>query len=240
MDPFVIAMFTGPITAFILFTFIIRKIEGYFDEKSMYLSLMIGIFSGLFFAVAHYVSAISLGKEPTGYLYLVFILTFIIALGMGIVCGLRRFRESKEGAMYGLALGMGIGSMIPVMIGTAYLNMVYTYIAVAVLWFYGLASILVHSSGGFLLGIYIREGRYWYGIGVTALIILPFNFMALWWYLFIFEVSHSMSWEIVVLMVIYALILGYMNLSGLQRGLNPEMRRKWQRDRRKEKKKKFC
>ena len=159
--------------------------------------------------------------------------TLVDLLGTGSGIDLDRLGGTGIATPGLVALGTGIGSMIPVMIGTAYLSIAYTHTAIAVLWFYGLASILVHSSSGFVLGMYIREGRYWYGIGIAALIILPFNFMALWWYLFIFEASRSISWEIVVIMILYAIALGYHHLRDLQRGLNPEMRRKWQRERRK-------
>ncbi len=225
---FAVAMASGPITSILFVSLLMNKYEDYFDQKSFYFSLLIGIFFGVFIGVTHTISAVSMVQG--GYLTFVIVVSLITTVGVYIVLMMKRFREGRETGLYGLALGSGLGAMTSVTIPYRYLTAYLTLPSVITVWFFCFSTILVYSSMGLKLGLYINEKRNWYGLFMASMILIPFNALAMWWYIMI---GVETGWEIVVMMVLYAGFVFFNARPQIFNALAPGKRKEYLRDKRK-------
>lgn len=98
-------LFVGIIPALILLYISLKGYEGYYKEKTVFLTFIVGIITGLIAVVVRLIF------NPLPFL-IVFIVLFAAfeQLFKTIVLNLRRFQGKKETPIYGLSLGLGFGS----------------------------------------------------------------------------------------------------------------------------------
>jgi len=170
-------LFLGIIPALILFYIIIKGYEGYYKDKTIFLTFIIGIVLGVVAAALRGYMWIN------AFPWLIFIILFAFfeQLLKTMVLNIPRLHFKKETTIYGLSLGLGFGSSFtPFLIIlnvsiSGYSNLSFiSLVAIGSLGF-----ILFHAASGLYVGFGVYSGkltRYLFG---AILLQLPFNALAL-------------------------------------------------------------
>jgi len=98
------SLFLGIIPALILLYMSIKGYEGYFKEKLMFLTFVVGLIIGFITAVFEILTS------KVGILF-IFLFPLLEQLFKTIILNLRRFQEKQETTIYGFCLGLGFGSV---------------------------------------------------------------------------------------------------------------------------------
>jgi len=166
------SLLVGIIPALIILYYSLKDWHGKFQEKTLFIMLIIGFFTG---------SVMILLEVGLFYNTIAFITIFPF-LGQIIktmILNLRRFHAKRETVIYGLALGLGFGSLYP-----AALIVLFDDITLFIL-ISSLGIILLHGSTGAMIGygIYRRNLLYLYffsgGIFVIANILIKIEYFQL-------------------------------------------------------------
>lgn len=167
-------LFLGIIPALILLYIGLKGYEGYYKDKSIFLTFVIGVVLGVMAAVVR----LLLSPPP---LLIVFIILFAFfeQLFKTIVLNLRRLHLKKETVIYGLSLGLGFGSSF-----TPFLIIAGSMSGQSSLYFLSLVAvgslgfILFHAASGAYIGFGIYSGKMTRYLLIAILLQLPFNAIA--------------------------------------------------------------
>ncbi len=98
-------LFVGIIPALIILFFSLKGYDGYYKDKSIFLTFVIGIIFGVIAAVLR----LYLSPPPLLVVYII-LFAFFEQLSKTIVLNIGRLHLKKETTIYGLSLGLGFGS----------------------------------------------------------------------------------------------------------------------------------
>lgn len=146
------SLFLGIIPALILLYISLKGYEGYYKDKNIFLTFVIGIIVGFISALME-IFTISVG--------LLFIILFPIfeQLFKTIILNVGRLQEKRETVVYGLSLGLGFGSIFtPLSLIVANIQTVGTSLIVSVI-IGSIGIILFHGATGTLIGYGIHAGK---------------------------------------------------------------------------------
>jgi hypothetical protein len=99
------SLFLGIIPALIILYIGLKGYEGYFKDKLIFLTFIVGIIIGFISAV------IELFTRDIGLIIYIILYPVLEQLFKTIVLNLGRFQEKQETTIYGLSLGLGFGSV---------------------------------------------------------------------------------------------------------------------------------
>jgi hypothetical protein len=164
-------LFLGIIPALFIMWISLKGYEGYYKDKSIFLTFVIGIIFGVIAVVVRLV----IYPLP---LLIIFIIMFAFfeQLFKTIVLNLRRLHFKKEATIYGLSLGLGFGSSF-----TPFMIIAESMLGDSSNYFLILAAIgslgiiLFHSATGAYIGFGIFSGKLTRYLLVAILVQLPFN-----------------------------------------------------------------
>jgi len=163
------SLFLGIIPALILLYVSIKGYEGYYKDKTIFLTFIIGIVTGLIAAIVRIYSI------PLAIIYIIIIALFE-QLFKTIVLNLKRFQGKKETTIYGLSLGLGFGAVFTPFLLTSVAAT--TTISLQTFLFIVIGSfgfILFHSASGVYIGYGIYSSKLIKYLIIAIIIQLPFN-----------------------------------------------------------------
>jgi len=164
------SLFLGVIPALFILFFTLKGYEGYYKDKNMFLTFVIGMVFGF---VAAFIQSYFLSV-----IIIVFILAMFNQLFKTIILNIGRLHQKKETPIYGLSLGLGFGSSFTplILIGAS------TYISeeLMVLAIYTsctLGYILMHGTTGALIGYGIFENKLTRNLIISVLLEIPIGLL---------------------------------------------------------------
>lgn len=166
-------LFLGIIPALILLFIGLKGYEGYYKDKTVFLTFLAGIVFGVIAA------AVRLVIRPPLFLIVYLVLfAFFEQLFKTIVLNIGRFQGKKETTIYGLSLGLGFGSSFTpfLVIAASQISTDLTFISLVA--FGSIGFIFFHSATSTYIGygIYVRKMLKY--LVIAVLIQLPFNVIA--------------------------------------------------------------
>ncbi|MCD6411050.1 MAG: protease PrsW [Thermoplasmata archaeon] len=158
------------VTLFIMW-FSLRKFEGYFSEKKLFLSFLAGIAMGFVVIIIEFLTS----SASSIVIFLLFPL--MEQLSKLMILNYRTFREKKDTPIYGLAVGLGFGSIfVPISTLVFFRGKVpeLTFAAMSII--IGLALIFLHGATGSMIGYgigYMGGERKWYYFFLSVIAVMP-------------------------------------------------------------------
>ncbi len=162
------SLFLGIIPALFILFIGLKGYDGYYKEKNIFLSFIIGIILGV---IAALIEILSLS---IGILIIILfpVLEQIIKL---IALNLRRLQRKKSTVIYGLSLGLGFGSVFtPITLILANFEMESIILMTSVI-IGSIGLILLHAGTGILLGYGVFTGKILKYYILTIIIHIPFT-----------------------------------------------------------------
>ena len=139
------SLFIGIIPALIILYIGLKGYEGYYKEKLIFLTFIVGIIIGFISAV------IELFTRDIGLIIYIILFPVLEQLFKTIVLNLGRFQEKQETTIYGLSLGLGFGSVFtPAAIIMGNFQEINIAFIAAIIGSFGI--ILFHAATGVLIG----------------------------------------------------------------------------------------
>jgi len=139
------SLFIGIIPALIILYIGLKGYEGYYKEKLIFLTFIVGIIIGFISAV------IELFTRDIGLIIYIILFPVLEQLFKTIVLNLGRFQEKQETTIYGLSLGLGFGSVFtPAAIIMGNFQEINIAFIAAIIGSFGI--ILFHAATGALIG----------------------------------------------------------------------------------------
>jgi hypothetical protein len=169
-------LFLGIIPALILFYITLKGYEGYYKDKTVFLTFVTGIILGVIAAALRGYMWI----KDFPWLVFVIIFAFFEQLLKTIVLNIPSLHFKKETTIYGLSLGLGFGSSFtPFLIIlnvsiSGYSNL--SFISLVALG--SLGFILFHAASGLYVGFGVYSGKLTKYLFGAILLQLPFNALA--------------------------------------------------------------
>jgi hypothetical protein len=165
------SLFLGIIPALILLYIGLKGYEGYYKDKNIFLTFIVGIFIG-------FIAALVQSLTYAGIIIYTILLAFFDQLFKTIILNIGRLQRKKETTIYGLSLGLGFGSSFTpfLLIGvssiiTSDLQVLSTVTAGSI------GIILFHGATGAYIGYGVYTGKLM-KYALTAIVIqMPFNFI---------------------------------------------------------------
>ena len=165
------SLFLGIIPALILLYISLKGYEGYYKDKTVFLTFVIGIILGF---VAAFVQSFTIA----GVIIYIILLAFFDQLLKTIVLNIGRFQEKRETPIYGLTLGLGFGSAFTPFLIIAVSSLITSDIYVLSLIAIGsLGIILFHGGTGAYIGYGIYAGKLTKFLLTAIVAQLPFNLL---------------------------------------------------------------
>ena len=146
------SLFLGIIPALILLYISLKGYEGYYKDKNVFLTFVVGIIAG-FASVLFETFTIGIG--------ILFIILFpvIEQLFKTIILNISRLHEKRETTVYGLSLGLGFGSIFtPFSMITSNIQTGEPYLLLLVI-LGSVGIILLHGTTGVCIGYGIYIGK---------------------------------------------------------------------------------
>ena len=164
-------LFLGIIPALFIMWISLKGYEGYYKDKSIFLTFVIGIIFGVIAVVVRLVTS----PLPLLIVFII-IFAFFEQLFKTIVLNLRRLHFKKEATIYGLSMGLGFGSSFTpfMIIAESSLNDSSNYFLLLTA-IGSIGIILFHSATGTYIGYGIYSGKLTRYLLIAILIQLPFN-----------------------------------------------------------------
>ncbi len=146
------SLFLGIIPALILLYISLKGYEGYYKDKTIFLTFVAGIVAGFLSVILEtYASNI-------GILFIV-LFPIIEQLFKTIILNIRRFQKKRETTIYGLSLGLGFGSIFtPFSMITSNIQTSNSYLIVLVI-LGSIGIILLHGATGVCIGYGVYSGK---------------------------------------------------------------------------------
>jgi hypothetical protein len=178
-------LFIGIIPALLLLFIALKGYEGYYKEKSIFLTFVIGIILGVIAAIIRLI----LNPPPliiaNGVIFssftivYIFIFAFFEQLLKTIILNIGRLQLKKETTIYGLSLGLGFGSAFtPFLIIAGSMSEQSSLTFLSLIAFGSIGFILFHSASGAYIGYGIFRGKMTKYLFITIILQLPFNIIA--------------------------------------------------------------
>lgn len=167
-------LFLGIIPALVFLYVSLKGYEGYYKDKTVFLTFIFGIIFGIISALLRLV----LSAPPLMFLFLV-LYSFFEQLLKVIVLNIGRFHLKKETTIYGLSLGLGFGSSF-----TPFLVIVESMSGISNTYYLSLIAIgsigfiLFHAASGALIGFGIYSGKLMRYLVIAIILQIPFNAIA--------------------------------------------------------------
>ena len=184
MDPPVQAiLFLGIIPALLFLFLALKGYDGYYKDKLIFITFVVGIIFGLIAAVVRIIInppflVITRGLSYISIYTIIYIIlfAFIEQLLKTIVLNVRSFQLKKETTIYGLSLGLGFGSSFtPFLIISGSLTGDLDLIFVSLIAFGSLGFILFHAAMGSFIGYGIFSGKMTKYLLIAIFLQIPFN-----------------------------------------------------------------
>ena len=163
-------LFLGIIPALILLYIALKGYEGYYKDKTIFLTFILGIILGIIAAVIRHI------------IWYPFIITSIIIFAFfeqllkTIFLNIGRLQSKKETPIYGLTMGLGFGSSFtPFLIIQASTFVGNNLSFLTIIAFGSLGFILFHGATTTYIGYGIFKGRLTKYLLIAILIQIPFN-----------------------------------------------------------------
>ncbi len=189
VNPALVASVACLVPALGLLWLLLRRYEGYFDDRRLFFTLAVGLFVGLVvsffenvlfrFNAPNFVAATSvpyaLGYFVAGY-------ALLETLAKLVLLGSARFRKRKDTPYYGAALGIGLGATLGIQniaLGMERTGLSDRAVDGAWLSAFGLLLVLhlgalaAHAAAGVWVGKGAAEGRLWKGLLWGSLVQAP-------------------------------------------------------------------
>jgi hypothetical protein len=139
------SLFIGIIPALIILYIGLKGYEGYFKDKLIFLTFIVGIIIGFISAV------IELFTRDIGLIIYIILFPVLEQLFKTIVLNLGRFQEKQDTTIYGFSLGLGFGSVFtPAAIIMGNFNEINIAFIAAIIGSFGI--ILFHAATGAIIG----------------------------------------------------------------------------------------
>jgi hypothetical protein len=165
------SLFLGVIPALIIMYICLKGYEGYYKDKTMFITFVAGIIIGF---IAAFVQSITFSLS----IIFITLLSFFDQLFKTIVLNLPRFQKKSETPIYGLSLGLGFGSSFTpfMIIATAATITNNTYI-LALIAIGSIGIILFHGATGAYIGFGVYQRKLTRFLFTSILLQLPFNLL---------------------------------------------------------------
>ncbi|KYK21283.1 protease PrsW [Thermoplasmatales archaeon SG8-52-4] len=139
-------LFIGIIPALILLFISLKGYEGYYKEKLIFLTFVVGLIIGVITVVIEtYTSAIGI--------YFIILFPILEQLFKTIVLNIGRFHGKHETPIYGLSLGLGFGSIfIPSSLVLLNVQGVFDNLSITLSIIGSIGIILIHAATGVCIG----------------------------------------------------------------------------------------
>jgi hypothetical protein len=169
--PIQAVLFLGIIPALVLMFISLKGYEGYYKDKSVYLSFVIGIIFGVIVLV------VRLLTDPQALLSVfIIIYAFFEQLIKTIILNIPSLQFKKETTIYGLSLGLGFGSSFtPFLIIAISQSPQISLTELSIIVIGSIGFILFHAASGAYIGFGIFSGKMTRYLFTTILIQIPFN-----------------------------------------------------------------
>ena len=145
-------LFLGVIPALVLLYISLKRYDGMYKDKIMFLMFIAGLIAGVLSIVLEYAT---LG---VGFLAIV-LFPVLEQLFKTIILNLKRFQNKKETPIYGLSLGLGFGSVFTpyyiIVTSLHYDNVNALYLALAA----SIGIIILHGATGVLIGFGVYKSN---------------------------------------------------------------------------------
>lgn len=164
-------LFLGIIPALFFLYIALKGYEGYYKDKTIFLTFIIGIVLGILAAIIR----LLINPLPLMIVYVI-LFAFLEQLFKTIVLNIGRLQFKKETAIYGLTLGLGFGSSFTpflVIAGSLSGQSSSTFLMLVALG--SLGFILFHAASGILIGYGIFAGKMTKYLFFAILLQIPFN-----------------------------------------------------------------
>ncbi len=169
--PIQAVLFLGIIPALVLLFISLKGYEGYYKDKSIFLSFVMGIILGVIVAVVR----LLINPQPFLIIFIV-LFAFFEQLIKTIILNIGRLQYKKETTIYGLSLGLGFGSSFtPFLIIAISLTGKITLTSLIIIVIGSIGFILFHAASGAFIGFGIFSGKLTRYLLTAILLQLPFN-----------------------------------------------------------------
>ncbi len=164
-------LFLGIIPALFFLYIALKGYEGYYKDKTIFLTFIIGIFFGILAAIIRLV----INPLPLVIIYIV-LFAFLEQLFKTIVLNIGRLQYKKETTIYGLTLGLGFGSSFtPFLVIAGSLSGQSSTTFLTLVAFGSLGFILFHAASGAIIGYGIFSGKMTKFLFIAIILQIPFN-----------------------------------------------------------------
>jgi hypothetical protein len=144
------SLFLGIIPALLILWLGLRGYEGMYKDKNIFLFFIVGIILGFIIAI------IELFTAGVGVIYII-LFPILEQMGKVIILNLGRFHEKRETVIYGLALGLGFGSIfLPAsLLGNQSTDLVsFIFIMIG-----SIGIIFFQAAAGILIGMGVYQNK---------------------------------------------------------------------------------
>lgn len=161
----------GIVTTLLILWFSLRRYEGYFSEKKLFLSFLAGIAVGFVVVVLEFLTS--------GVSIVIAIIAFplIEQLSKLMILNYKVFRGGKDTPIYGLAVGLGFGAIfIPISTLVALKGQTLDIASAVAAFLAGFALIFLHGATGSVVGYgvgYMEGEKKWKYFVLAVLITVP-------------------------------------------------------------------
>lgn len=194
VNPILVAAPVAMVPTFGALWYFLRRYQDYFQDARVFGSLIFGFFLGLIAAAfefvlfrAHDASFAAAAGPGNAFLFAVFGYAFFEAGAKTAALGYRIYRGRRDTPYYGLALGLGFGSMWAVQFIAGNIRASeaagnpYQFWPLVTMFLLPLGAVLAHGATGVWVGKGTAEGKLWKGWLLGALLQVPI-LGALWLY----------------------------------------------------------
>lgn len=161
-------LFIGIAPALILLYITLKGYDGIYREKTIFIMFMVGITAGVISIVVESFT------RQLGYI-VILIFPILEQMFKTMILNLRRYQGKRETPIYGLALGVGFGSVFTpyylILASTAATESFSVYIIL----FISTATIILHGATGVLLGFGIYKKELMKYFLISILLYIPVN-----------------------------------------------------------------
>jgi hypothetical protein len=164
-------LFLGIIPALFFLFIALKGYEGYYKDKTIFLTFITGIFFGILAAIIRLI----INPLPLVIIYII-LFAFLEQLFKTIVLNIGRLQFKKETTIYGLTLGLGFGSSFtPFLVIIGSLSGQSSTIFLTLVAFGSFGFILFHAASGAIIGYGIFSGKMTKFLFIAIILQIPFN-----------------------------------------------------------------
>lgn len=159
-------LFLGVIPALVLLYFSLKKYDGMYKEKTMFIMFIGGIVTGVLSIIMEY------STLQVGFLAIV-LFPILEQMFKTVILNMRRYQNKKEAVLYGLSLGLGFGSVFTpyyIIVTSLYyddINILYLALVASI------GIIILHGATGVLIGYGVYTSKLVKYFLIATLLYLP-------------------------------------------------------------------